>query len=235
MLVKNPGIGRIKNEKNMFSTRLYCCLFLLIISVILNGCALFRPAPDKLFKRALKNEPYDVIIVPGLPFNGEKWSPIMKDRVNWACYLLENGIAKNVIFSGGAVYTPYVEAKVMALYAEAMGIPKDKIFIEMQAQHSTENVYNSYCMAKKIGFTKIAIATNRFQSDFLMGFTKRKFKLTITHIPIVAELFPRIDCEAFHINADSAKVENFKSIIETQSKWHRFRGTQGKNINFEME
>lgn len=207
----------------------------LLITLLLSSCALFRPSPDKLYQRAIKNVPYDVIIVPGVPYDGKEWSPVMRNRVVWGCYLVKKGIAKHVIFSGGAVYTPYIEAKVMALYAEKIGIQKDKIFIETQAQHSTENVFNSYCLARNKGFTKIAIATDQFQSALLMGFTKRKFLLPITHIPILADTLSQIKNENFQINADSAKVENFKSILETQSKWFRFRGTQGKNIKFEKE
>lgn len=213
--------------------QLYLSFFL--ITLILNGCAFFRPSPDKLYARAIKKGPYDVIIVPGVPYDGKEWSTIMRDRVVWGGYLLKNGIANNVIFSGGAVYTPYVEAKVMALYALELGIQKDKIFIETKAQHSTENIFNSYCLAKNRGFTKIAVATDEFQSALLMGFTKRRFELPITHIPIIKDTLLHINNVHLQINADSAKVKNFKSIIETQSKWFRFRGTQGKNIKFEKE
>ena len=216
-------------------TKLKSCLFFFLITTIFCGCTFFRPSPVKLYNRALKNAPYDVIIVPGFPYDGKEWSLSMKGRVIWACYLLKKGIAKNVIFSGGAVYTPYIEAKVMSLYAENLGISKDKIFIETQAQHSTENIYNSYCLAKKRGFSKIAIATDPFQSSMLMRFTRHKFKLPITHIPFIPEILATFDDVHPQINTDSAKVENFKSIVETQSKWYRFRGTQGKNIKFEKE
>lgn len=206
-----------------------------LITLLLSSCAFFRPSPDKLYKRAIKNAPYDVVIVPGVPYDGKEWSPVMRNRVVWGCYLVKKGFAKHVIFSGGAVYTPYIEAQVMALYAEKIGIQKDKIFIESQAQHSTENIFFSYCLARKKGFTKIAIATDQFQSTLLMGFTKRNFLLPITHIPILADTLSQINDVDIQINADSAKVENFKSILETQSKWFRFRGTQGKNIKFEKE
>ncbi|MES2286656.1 MAG: YdcF family protein [Bacteroidota bacterium] len=219
----------------MFFAKIKSPLSFLLITLLLSSCALFRPSPDKLYSRAIKNVPYDVIIVPGVPYDGKEWSPVMRSRVVWGCYLVKKGIAKNVIFSGGAVYTPYIEAKVMALYAEKIGIQKDKIFIETQAEHSTENIFNSYCLARKKGFTKIAIATDQFQSALLMGFTKRKFLLPITHIPILADTLSQINNVNFQINADSAKVKNFKSILETQSKWFRFRGTQGKNIKFEKE
>ena len=119
-------------------------LTLFISSILLlSGCSLFRPSPERLFKRALKNEPFDVIIVPGCPYDGKDWSLPMKGRVIWASYLINKGIAKNVIFSGGSVYTPYVEAKVMALYAEQLGVSPDKILIEDKAEHTTENIYNS--------------------------------------------------------------------------------------------
>lgn len=228
-----------KAEKKMNylfpSAKLKFSFSFFLITLLLSSCAFFRPSPDKLYKRAIINAPYDVVIVPGVPYDGKNWSPVMRSRVVWGCHLVKNGFAKHVIFSGGAVYTPYVEAKVMALYAEKMGIQKDKIFIESQALHSTENVFFSYCLAKKKGFTKIAIATDQFQSTLLMGFTKRNFLLPITHIPILVDTLSQIDNMDFQINADSAKVENFKSIVETQSKWFRFRGTQGKNIKFEKE
>ncbi len=211
--------------------------FLLILSSILlfSSCALFRPSPGRLFKRAVKNQPYDVIIVPGCPFDGKDWSLPMKGRVIWACYLINKGIAKNVIFSGGSVYTPYVESKIMALYAEQLGVPKEKIFIEDKAEHTTENIYNSYWIAKEKGFTKIAVASDQFQSNLLMGFTKRRFKLPIAHIPFVVDTLKTIDNVHPIISPESAHVDNFKSIVETQTKRQRFRGTRGKNIIFRKE
>lgn len=198
-------------------------------------CAFFRPLPAKLYKRASVNKPYDVIIVPGVPFNGKEWDTKMKGRVLWANYLIKNGVAKNVIFSGAAVYTPYVEAKIMALYAQALGTPKEHIYIEDKAEHSTENVYYSYVMAKKLGFTKIALATDPFQSNLLTRFTKKRFKLPITHIPFLIKILKDIDDVYPVIDPSSAKVENFKPITETQSRRYRRRGTMGKNIVFEKE
>ncbi len=208
---------------------------LFFTAFIFSGCTFFRPSPGKLVKRAFKNQPYDVIIVPGCPFYGKDWTLPMKGRVIWANYLINKGVAKNVIFSGGSVYSPYVEGKIMALYAEALGTPKEKIFVEDKAEHTTENIYNSYHMAKKMGFTKIAVATDPFQSKLLMGFTKRRFKLPITHIPYIIDSLARMDDVYPKINPEPARVENFKSIVETQSKWYRFKGTRGKNIKFEKE
>ncbi len=209
--------------------------FSFLFALILSSCTFFRPRPPKLFKRALKNQPYDVIIVPGCPYDGNDWTIAMKGRVVWADYLIKQGVAKNVIFSGGAIYTPYVEAKVMALYAEELGTPKEKIFIEDKAEHSTENIYYSYQIAKKMGFTKIAIASDPFQSNLLMRFSRIRFKLPIAHIPYVMDTLSKIDDVHPKIDASSCKVENFKPITETQTKRQRRRGTFGKNIKYEKE
>jgi uncharacterized SAM-binding protein YcdF (DUF218 family) len=209
----------------------------LIISPLLSGCALLHPSPPKLFARAIKNKPYDVIIVPGMPYDGKAWSTLMKGRVRWSSYLIREGIARNVIYSGAAVYTPYVEAKILALYGEALGIPKNKIFMETQAEHSTENIYYSYLLAQKLGFTKIAVATDPVQSAMLMGFSKRRFKLPIMHIPIVVDTLESMDMLDMNplIKADSAYVGNFVSIKDRLNTWQRFKGTFGRSIPFKKE
>jgi uncharacterized SAM-binding protein YcdF (DUF218 family) len=210
-------------------------LLLFFTLIVISGCSLFRPGAGKLYEHAIQNQPYDVIIVPGVPYDGKDWSTAMKGRVIWADYLIKKGIAKNVIFSGAAVYSPFVEAKIMALYAEALGTPKEKIYIEDKAQHSTENIYNSYHMAMKMGFSKMAVASDPFQSNLLMRFTKRRFKQKIDHIPFIIDTLSTIDDVFPKIDPESAFVKDFRSITETQSFRQRLRGTRGKNINFIKE
>ena len=86
-----------------------------------------------------------------------------------------------------------------------------------------------------MGFTKIAIASDPFQSNLLMRFSRVRFKLPIAHIPFVIDTLAKIDDVHPIIDASSAKVENFKPITETQTSRYRRRGTMGKNIKFEKE
>ena len=79
----------------------------------------------------------------------------MKDRVLWSVYLYKKGIAANVIYSGNAVYSPYIEGRIMAMYAIASGIPAQNVFSETKAEHSTENLVYSYRMAEKMGFKRL--------------------------------------------------------------------------------
>ncbi len=191
---------------------------------------MFRSTPATLYNCAKANKPYDVVIVPGVPYNGKDWDFKMKGRIIWAAHLIKNGIANNVIFSGSAVYTPYVEAKIMALYAAQLGVPAQRIFVEDKAEHSTENVYYSYVLAQKLGFTKIALATDPFQSNLLTRFIKKKYKLPIALIPFKIKILKTIDNVHPIIIPESAYVKDFVSIKKRQSLRYRLRGTKGKNI-----
>jgi hypothetical protein len=182
-------------------------------------------------KKSRKEGPYDVIIVPGIPYNVEKGAGlIMKARIKWAYYLVSNGIAKNVIFSGSAVYTPYTESRIMGIYLEKMGIPAENIIFETKAEHSTENVVYSLRMADKLGFKKIAIATGPFQSAFLDKYVKaHSLKVSFIAIPLLYN--GNVGPEAFSgIDPSPAFVEDFVSLTERESKEERHQGTLGNKI-----
>ena len=208
-------------------------ILLLVCIIFLQSCSfIFTPSSEKLYSKAVKNQPYDAIIVPGLPFEGDTWDDLLKARIYWAYYLHSNGIAKNVIFSGSAVYTPYVEAEIMAMYGEALGIPKENIFMEKRAEHSTENLYYSYQLAKDQGFEKIGLATDPWQGRFLYFFARKKH-IPVTYIP--AQFDSLIDMFKVDpvIDFSKAYVENFVPITKKESFFERLKGTSGKKIVYE--
>ena len=214
---------------------LFYFFLLLVVWVFTSSCFIIRnnfyTDPEKCYHEALIEKPFDAIIIPGFPYDSVKgWDPIVKGRVYWSVFLYQKGIAKNVIFSGSAVYTPFVESKVMALYAEQLGIPKEHIFMETQAEHSTENLYYSYTLAKKQGFNTIALATDPVQSSFLVSY-KRKFKLTgLKFIPIIYDTLKVMNKTDPKINANSAFVVGFVPLTERESLYKRVRGTGGAKI-----
>lgn len=206
-------------------------IYILIMINFIAGCTLFAPSPEKQYSIATAQKPYDVIIVPGYPHQDGRWSDLTKARIYWAHYLYSKGIAKNVIFSGSAVYSPYVEAKIMAMYGEALGISKENIFIEPTAEHSTENLYYSYKLAQEKGFTNIALATDPFQNSWLRSFA-RKQNLRISFIPILFDTLKTIPKTDPVIDEEQAFVEDFVSLTERESFFERWKGTQGKKINY---
>lgn len=205
-----------------------------VLIFFLSGCMLIGPSAKRVNKKNIGAAPFDAIIVPGVPFDGKTWSATMKIRVHWSVYLYEKGIAKNIIYSGSAVYTEYEEAKIMALYAEQLGIPKNHIFTESRAEHSTENVYYSYRLAKVHGFEKLALATDPFQSRSLRKFIK-KFELPVKSLPIIFDTMRSRELKDPVIDPTSAKRPGFVSIKERESFGKRLRGTFGQNIRWQEE
>jgi uncharacterized SAM-binding protein YcdF (DUF218 family) len=209
--------------------------FLLIVAVFLSfivSCA-YSPLASKKLLQLSMDKKYDLIVVPGVPFENDKWSLTMKARVYWSKYLYDKGVTKNVMYSGSAVYTPFYEAKIMAMYAEALGIPKENIFTETKAQHSTENIYYSYKKAKGLGFNKIALATDPMQSKMLTKFIAKKVNKDVGVIPIVYDSLQIAEPEWADpaINQQQAFVHNFVSLPEREGFWKRLKGTWGKEID----
>ncbi|MEE4198401.1 MAG: YdcF family protein [Bacteroidales bacterium] len=177
---------------------------------------------------------YDVIIVPGVPFNDDFWSDVLLGRIYWSHYLYEQGITKNIIYSGSAVYTPYIESEIMAMYGEQLGIPKSDIFTETKAEHSVENVYYSYHLARELGFEKIALATDPFQSR-MVKWPSRRMKVDIDFIPFSVKMLDTLNLEQLKdvsIESQNAYVENFVSLEERKNFFQRLKGTLGRNIDF---
>ena len=205
----------------------------IILSIIVS-CSFSKKKSHKYFKQAEKNAPYDAIIVPGVPHDGISWSSTMNYRVSWADYLFKKGVAKNIIFSGGAVYTKYSEAKIMAEYGKALGIPEEHIFTDTNAQHSTENVYYSYLIAKQNGFKKIALATDPFQAKSLRGMVQ-KLELPIDLIPILFDSIQLIEDIEPTISFVVAIEQPFESIKDRESFFTRLKGTAGRQIMWYKE
>lgn len=197
-----------------------------------SSCLLFQPSANKLTRRALiEHKQYDAIIIPGVPFTDSVWDLTMQMRVLWGIHLYKNGTTKKIIMSGNAVYSPYVEAKIMKLYAIAHGVPEDDIIVEDRAQHSTENAWYGYKLAKKLGLQHIALATDPFQTRMLYRFGKKRLK-DLKYLPVLFDTLKTLPHSNPEINYLAIKIPEFIPITETQSFWYRLRGTAGKHINF---
>jgi uncharacterized SAM-binding protein YcdF (DUF218 family) len=177
--------------------------------------------------------PYELIVVPGVPLENGQWSSTMKARVVWSVYLFKKGITKNIMYSGAAVSTPYVEATVMAAYARALGVPAEHVYTEPMAEHSTENIYYGYKKGRSLGFKKIALASDPFQTKMLASFAAKKLGDDIGLIPMVYDSLQLAmnQVGAINLNLDSLEVKPFRSLKEREGFSKRFRGTRGKNID----
>ncbi|MEJ7646563.1 MAG: YdcF family protein [Chryseolinea sp.] len=186
------------------------------------------------YSKAKKEKPFDVIIVPGIPYEKESTTSIMAMRVFWAKHLYDSGYARNIIFSGSAVYSPYVEGIAMKIIADSLGIPTDHTFSETRAEHSTENIYYSWKMAKAMGYKKIALATDPFQSGMLRSFIKR-YCPGVKSVPVVYDILELDSKNLPEINLTTAYVDDFVSITKREGFWQRLRGTMGQRVKEEVK
>lgn len=217
----------------LFNTkRIYSRLSTFILLLTAYSCTYTSKTQKRLY-RQIENQQFDAIIVPGIPFENNQWARIMKGRVYWSKYLYDKGIAKNIIYSGAAVYSPYYEGKIMALYAEALGIPKEHIYSEIKAEHSTENIYYSFKLAKKLGFNRIALASDPFQTKLLRKYIRKKIDPSIPVIPFVVDTLKLIEPGMIDppIDYQQAFKEDFISLKQREGFWKRWRGTRGKNVD----
>jgi uncharacterized SAM-binding protein YcdF (DUF218 family) len=205
-------------------------LFLLFL--FLNSCSFSAKASKRLLKES-RVKGYDIIIVPGVPLEKGKWSKTMKARIYWSKYLFDEGIAKNIIYSGSSVYSPYYEGDIMALYAVAIGIPAKHVFSETKAEHSTENLYYSYKKAKKLGFKSIALASDPFQTKSLRRYARLKVNAEVGLIPMVKDTMTLMEPAMTDpvIDYQQAFNKDFIRLKKRENFWKRLRGTMGKNVD----
>ncbi|HET8573024.1 MAG TPA: YdcF family protein [Edaphocola sp.] len=202
--------------------------------LINTGCVSMKKRPKRLYREVVERyQTFDALIVPGVPYNEFLgWGNMMRIRVLWSYFLYEKGIVKNIIYSGSAVYSPFYEAKIMGLYAQKLGIPESHIFYDTKAEHSVENVYYAYELARKEGFKSIALGTDPFQSSTLKRFTRRRFGSPIQHLPIVLDSLEQYDGLEITINPEPARKAYFKSLAKRQNIWQRTKGTFGGYIDW---
>ena len=72
----------------------------------------------------------------------------------------------------------------MRLYAMKLGVPGDRIFCESEAKHTTENINNSIKIANALDCRRIAIATDIYQSTYIIPF--------LDELPAKVDLLPLV-------------------------------------------
>jgi hypothetical protein len=112
--------------------------------------------------RTAPTQPFDAVIVPGCPSEDDgSLSLCQVERVVWAALVWERGYTRTFIVSGAAVHSPYVEAEALAAGMAALGVPPEIIYLEPNALHTDENMYDSMQIARALGFRSIAVASSR--------------------------------------------------------------------------
>lgn len=194
------------------------------------SCYFLGPSGTRRYLIAQKAQPIDVVIVPGLPLDQGQWDTLLKTRILWSVYLYRKGLVKNILYSGNAVYTPWVEGRSMALFALQLGVPAEHILIDTIAEHSTENLFYGHRLAREKGMRTFALATDPFQCAMLYKFSKKHIPDPVYFIPVLYDSIKPMLGTELTIDTTLTKSRLFIPISERQNYRDRLKGTRGKRV-----
>lgn len=127
-----------------------CCIGMCVVLAALLGNAWVIGTTKELIKtgKKVKQETKaDCILVLGAGIKADNSPSLMlKDRLDRACELYENGAAPKIIMTGDHGRKNYDEVQVMKDYAIKKGIPSSDIFMD----HAGFSTYESMYRAKSI-------------------------------------------------------------------------------------
>jgi len=104
---------------------------------------------------------FDTIIVLGVPANLDGTpSPEQRARVLEGVREYRAGVAPRLIMTGGAAHNQFVEAHVMAQFAQSLGVPASAILEEGQAQNTIQNIYYSAVIMHARGWSSAEIVSS---------------------------------------------------------------------------
>lgn len=100
------------------------------------------------FSQLDQARPADAAIVLGAAVFRDRPSPVLRERINHAVWLYENGYVDTIIFTGGIGRNDdRSEAEVARQYALARGVPVAATLIETTSASTLENLINAQQIA----------------------------------------------------------------------------------------
>ncbi len=108
----------------------------------------------------------DAGIILGAALWNDTPSPALRERLNLAISLYEEGKVDRFILTGGlgGLASTLTEAEGMQSYLVSKGIPEDKLLLEKKATSTYQNLLYSKEIADEQGFKHVAIITHDYHA-----------------------------------------------------------------------
>lgn len=120
------------------------------------------------------NEKTDAAIVLGAAAWGIEPSPVLRERINQAIRLYEEGYVDKIIFTGGKISEEdFTESEVSRLYAIKQGVKEEDILIETLSHTTEENLENAYELVVEHQFERVTIVTDPLHMRRAMAMAKQ--------------------------------------------------------------
>lgn len=184
--------------------------------IIVLGINLFvkNSVKDKIVDENSLDKNYDAILVLGAGLRNGKPSPVLKDRLDMAYKLYEDGYSEKIIVSGDHGKKYYDEVNVMKNYLLDKGVDSNNIFMD----HAGFSTYDSVYRAKEIFLAnKIIIVTQQFHLYRSLYIAKQ---LKLDAVGVSATLRDYSGSLKFEIREILARDKDFvKSIFKPEPKY----------------
>jgi uncharacterized SAM-binding protein YcdF (DUF218 family) len=125
-----------------------------------------------------------IVLVLGYPTNDDgSLHPLQQMRVETGVSAYRKLECQSLMFSGGAVSSPYIEAETMAAFARQLGVPSRDIIVENRARNTWENIGCSLPYLKNYG--SIVIASDILHAKRARRYLCRQKSTLCNHIEII--------------------------------------------------
>jgi uncharacterized SAM-binding protein YcdF (DUF218 family) len=136
----------------------------LLVGVGVVTCGLFGLAfvVDRFGQRE-RAMPADMVVVLGarvLP--GGVPSPALRARVEKAVALYQQGLAPQLLFSGGVGVNPPSEARVMRALAVRLGVPEQACLLEEQSHSTEQNARFSVEVLRSLAARRVVVVSDPY-------------------------------------------------------------------------
>jgi uncharacterized SAM-binding protein YcdF (DUF218 family) len=151
--LRRRRVGTFSRTIFWFAAGVLLALLAALVFVVLS----YRLAPS----RNTGLEHFDALLVLGAPADEDGGIGIEQQwRTDEAIREFRRGRASRMILSGGAVYNRFVEARVMAAYAEQNGVPAAAIVVEPASRNTLENILNVQAIMDAHGWHSVEVISS---------------------------------------------------------------------------
>jgi len=101
-----------------------------------------------------------LVVLGAAVWPGGEPSPTLRRRVDWAATLYRQGIAGNVLLTGGRGRHPPAEAEVMADLAGQLGVPAERLIREPQGRTTWDSARRCAGLIRSHGWRDVILVTD---------------------------------------------------------------------------
>ena len=183
------------------------------VGINLFMCASTRPSFTTVQSESIQDETFnaDAIVVLGAGINWDgSPSAILRDRLDTAIALYEEGVAPKIIMSGDNTDSSYNEVMAMTLYAESQGVSADDIFCD----HAGVSTYDSMYRLRHVFNVKRCVIVTQEYHLYRALYDVGSFGIEAYGVPSDKATYANMD--SYERREVLARVKDFASALLNQ-------------------